>query len=124
MKRCAAVFAAVAALAGGVLAGASASADPAPVLDLGSSGAAAYGYGRVTASTLNIRRHATTKSRKQGEFTRGTTIQLKCWVPGEWIHGNNHWWLLGPGSIAPPRIGYVSAYYVRLITASPGRCPR
>ncbi|WP_019634977.1 hypothetical protein [Actinomadura atramentaria] len=84
--------------------------------------AARYAYGRVTASTLEIRSRPTSKSPSKDHYVRGFQLEIECWTPGESVGGNTTWYKLGPDNRNFTQPGYVAARYVELLTNGPARC--
>ncbi len=69
--------------------------------------------GSTTVPGLNVRAGPTTASAIVGRLsTAGTGVVVQCYTHGEAIHGQTLWY-----RIAAPRVGYVTAYYVRTDSA-------
>ncbi|MGI5321007.1 hypothetical protein [Actinomadura nitritigenes] len=88
------------------------------------SGGPGYVKGKVTASPhLAIRSKPTTKSFREGYYNKGDILALKCYVKGQGVFGNSTWYRLDPTHNANwDGVGYVSAYYIKLLGAKPRHC--
>jgi hypothetical protein len=120
MKRSVTVVATVGAvLAGGAMVSAAHAETVSP-------GGRAPGYveGRVTASPhLAIRSKPTTRSSQEGYYNKGEVLALKCYVNGQAVFGNTVWYRLDPTHNNNfDGIGYVSARYIKLLSAEPRHC--
>ncbi len=63
----------------------------------------------TTVPVLNVRARPTTGSAVVGKLSgTGTALTIDCFTRGQAIHGQTLWY-----RITQPRVGYVTAYYVR-----------
>jgi uncharacterized protein YgiM (DUF1202 family) len=71
--------------------------------------------GKVTTTTLNVRKAPTSASAKVGSLSKGTTIKIECKVLGPRVDGNALWYKLATGR-------WVTARYVSNVGAAPRFC--
>lgn len=68
----------------------------------------------TTVSGLNIRAAPTTASPVVDRMSSaGSSVRIDCVTHGEAVHGQTTWY-----HITQPRVGYVSAYYIRTDNAT------
>jgi GH24 family phage-related lysozyme (muramidase) len=72
--------------------------------------------GTVNADTLNIRKDPNSSSFIVGTLTNGQRVDIYSRVAGTVISGNPYWFRVGPG--------YVSAYYINIVSSGVAWCAK
>jgi len=72
--------------------------------------------GSVDADTLNIRLNPDSSSFIVGSLTNGQRVDIYARTTGTVINGNPYWFRVGPG--------YVSAYYINIVSSGPSWCAK
>jgi len=70
--------------------------------------------GQVNADSLNIRKDPNASSFIVGSFTQNQQTDIYGRVAGTPVNGNSNWFRVGPG--------YVSAYYIRIVSSGVSWC--